>query len=75
MPAGTKVGEYPCNETNAWCSTAVAVVDPGLYARAGTATAVFSAGPWLAPDDLPAGDGAWPVVLAPPPKEARAPRP
>ncbi|MET8701392.1 hypothetical protein ACFVUH_15820 [Kitasatospora sp. NPDC058032] len=46
-----------------------AVVDPGLYARAATATAVFSAGPGLALDDVLAGDDAWPVVLAPPPAE------
>ncbi|GAA1402261.1 hypothetical protein GCM10009639_45510 [Kitasatospora putterlickiae] len=47
-----------------------AAVDPELYARADTATAVFTAGPGLALDDVLAGEDAWPVVLTPPPAEA-----
>ncbi|MFE6870772.1 hypothetical protein ACFVFS_29975 [Kitasatospora sp. NPDC057692] len=49
-----------------------AVVDPGLYARADTATVVFSAGPELTLDDVLAGDDAWPVVLAPAPAGVEA---
>ncbi|MFF7455840.1 hypothetical protein [Kitasatospora sp. NPDC008115] len=47
-----------------------AAVDPELYARADAATAVFTAGPGLALDDVLAGEDAWPLVLAPPPSEA-----
>ncbi|MFF8771784.1 hypothetical protein [Kitasatospora sp. NPDC015120] len=46
---------------------AVTVVDPGTYARADDATAVFTAGPGLALDEVLAGEDAWPLVLAPPP--------
>ncbi|MFF2354734.1 hypothetical protein ACFVVL_33845 [Kitasatospora sp. NPDC058115] len=44
-----------------------ASVDPELWARADDATAVFTAGAGLAPDEVPAGEDAWPLVLAPPP--------
>ncbi|MFB6891402.1 hypothetical protein ACFCX4_19100 [Kitasatospora sp. NPDC056327] len=50
---------------------AEAVVDPGLYARADDVTAVFTAGPDLAPDEVPA-DEEPPLLLAPEPVEAEA---
>ncbi|ROQ78089.1 hypothetical protein OG322_38660 [Streptomyces sp. NBC_01260] len=62
VDAGTFPGRSALDPEAALVLRAETVVDPELYARAAPATAVFTAGPDRALDDLLAAD-AWPMVL------------